>query len=639
MGRVIGSGKQFTGLFLLLLLAVMVAAAGCQESVGAQDVMDPAEVKGEQGPPGPQGPMGQVGPKAEDGARGPAGATGLTGSAGPAEVAGKDRRETEFAAPSGSLVWRYAGQGDESWRKIADLPSADVPETSMIKDTHAGCKKAQDVSLKALGTYDSRVVGESAAEIVVFDPTTNRAFVVNAHIDAVDVLDISRPSAPSMVNTIDPSSLGAGVKSVALHNGLLAVALEGAGGTSRGRVAFYDTASLRNLGSVEAGVLPDMVTFTPDGKYVLTADEGQPNDDYSIDPPGTVTVIDVSAGAAMATAATASFDESQFDLDALASQGLRVFGPNATLAQDVEPEYIAVSPDSATAYVSLQENNAIAVVDIASATVTGILPLGYKDHSRWGNEIDASDKDLGVNLMNWPVLGMYQPDAIKAYRAPNGQVYLVSANEGDARDYGGFSEETRVKDLQLDPVKFPNAAQLQSEEQLGRLRTTSIFGDTDGDGDHDVIYSYGARSMTIWDTAGNLVFDSGSQVSRYLANRSPETFNSNGLASSFDSRSDDKGSEPEAAAIGKLYGRTYAFLGLERAGGVMVFDITHPETTRLVDYVNNANPDGDLAAGTSGDVGPEGLEFVPASDSPTGTPLLLVANEVSGTTTIYGISK
>ena len=299
--RVIGSGKQFTGLFLLLLLAVMVAAAGCQESVGTQDVMGPAEVKGEQGPPGPQGPMGQVGPKVEDGARGPTGATGLTGSAGPAEVAGKDGRETEFAAPSGSLVWRYAGQGDESWRKIADLPSADVPETSMIKTTHAGCKKAQDISLKALGTYDSGVVGESAAEIVVFDPTTNRAFVVNAHIDAVDVLDISRPSAPSKVNTIDPSSLGAGVKSVALHNGLLAVALEGAGADSPGRVAFYDTASLRNLGSVEAGVLPDMVAFTPDGKYVLTADEGQPNDDYSIDPPGTVTVIDVSAGAAMAT--------------------------------------------------------------------------------------------------------------------------------------------------------------------------------------------------------------------------------------------------------------------------------------------------------------------------------------------------
>ena len=325
-------------------------------------------------------------------------------------------------------------------------------------------------------------------------------------------------------------------------------------------------------------------------------------------------------------------------MEALSQRGLRVFGPGADLAADAEPEYITVSPDSATAYVSLQENNAIEVVDIASASITNILPLGYKDHSRYGNELDASNEDGGINITNCPVLGMYQPDAIVSYVASDGRLYLVSANEGDARDYDGSSEGARIKDLTLDPARFPNAAQLQTDESLGRLKTTRAFGDTDGDGDHDLIYSYGARSLTIWDTSGNVVFDSGSEIATMLRDSAPEIFNSNGLASSFDSRSDDKGAELEAIAIGELHGRIYAFLGLERAGGVVIYDITHPRKSRFVTYVNSANPEGDLEAGTAGDIGPEGIEFVPAESSPTCVPLLLVANEISGTTSIYQIS-
>ena len=179
---------------------------------------------------------------------------------------------------------------------------------------------------------------------------------------------------------------------------------------------------------------------------------------------------------------------------------------------------------------------------------------------------------------------------------------------------------------------------MQAEENLGRLKTTSASGDTDGDGDHDVFYSYGARSLTIWDTNGNVVFDSGSQIAHMLAKRSPETFNSQGTASSFDSRSDDKGPEPEAIAIGSLNGRLYAFLGLERAGGIVIYDVTNPSGATLVDHVNNANPNGDVDFGTTLDVAPEGIEFVPAQYSPTGMPLLLVANEVSGTTTVYAVT-
>ena len=348
----------------------------------------------------------------------------------------------------------------------------------------------QKIALTKLGTYSTRVVGESAAEIVSFDPLTDRAFVVNALAAGVDVLDVSDPKNPSIVTTLEVSDLGAAVNSIDLHDGVLAVAIEGPEADSPGIIGFYDTSTLSVIGSAATGALPDMVVITPDGKYVLTANEGQPNDDYTVDPPGSITIVDVSAGFRLPKTDTATFDESRFNLEDLRQRGLRIFGPGASFAADIEPEYITVSPDSSTAYVTLQENNAIAVVDIVNAIVTEIIPLGFKDYSLPGNEIDASDRDDAINISNWPALGMYQPDTIASYIANDGDLYLVTANEGDAGDYDGYSEEARVKDLTLDPATFPNAADLQEDHNLGRLKTTSADGDTDGD-DHDVIYSYG----------------------------------------------------------------------------------------------------------------------------------------------------
>lgn len=631
-------GKTLLKALTIISLATLaLALVACQAEAGGVGPIGPAGAPGAagevgpQGPagpagaPGPQGPAGSAGQPGIAGPAGDAGSNGPAGSRGPAGSAGADGRSLELGVDDSVLAWRYAGQGDDQWQRLAQLPP--MSGTGGLS-----------ISLDVLGSYSSGSVFESAAEIVSFDPTTNRAFVVNAEVAMVDVLDLSDPAAPVKVDSLDASRFGAGVNSVDVHDGVLAVAVEGNDVNSPGTAAFYATDTLETLGSAATGVLPDMITFTPDGRYVLTADEGQPSDDYSIDPPGTITVIDVSGGFANPAVATAAFDGTGLNATVLAQRGLRVFGPGADLAADAEPEYIAVSADSSTAYVGMQENNAIAVVDVASATITRLIPLGYKDHMLPGNELDASNEDDAIRITSWPVLGMYQPDAIAAYTAVDGRTYLVSANEGDARDYDGYSEEARVKDLTLDPTAFPNAEFLQADENLGRLKTTTAFGDTDGDGDHDVIYSYGARSLTIWDTQGRVVFDSGSQVARLLSEQSPETFNSNGLAESFDSRSDDKGAEPEAVAIGSIAGRTYAFLGLERAGGIVIFDVTVPAQAALVGYVNNSNPEGDLEAGTAGDVGPEGLEFVPASASPAGEPLLLVANEVSGTTTIYRIT-
>jgi 2',3'-cyclic-nucleotide 2'-phosphodiesterase (5'-nucleotidase family) len=493
--------------------------------------------------------------------------------------------------------------------------------------------------LVPLGTYETGIFDESAAEIVVHDPVSQRLFVVNASIPAVDVLDVSDPSNPTKLFELDPSEFGSGANSVAIANGIVAVAVEAEEKTDPGSVVFFDIDG-NFLKAVTVGALPDMVTFTPDGTKVLVANEGQPNDDYTVDPEGSISIIDLSGGIENLTQAnvtTADFTAFNDQRDALIASGVRIFGPNATVAQDVEPEYIVVTSDSSTAYVALQENNALAVVDIASGSVTDILPLGFKDHSVV--PLDASDRDGGINITTYPNLfGMYMPDAISLYEV-GGETFIVTANEGDARDYDGFSEEARVKDLMLDPIAFPNAAELQADEALGRLTVTTTLGDANGDGLYEELYAFGGRSFSIFDTQGNLVYDSGAEFEQITAALFPGDFNANNDENgTFDNRSDNKGPEPEGVAIGEIDGRTYAFIGLERFGGIITYDITSPTEAFFVDFVNNRNFAGDAEAGTAGDLGPEGIAFISAANSPNGNPLLVVGNEVSGTTTVFDAS-
>ncbi len=528
------------------------------------------------------------------------------------------------------------------------------------------------IELNVLGSYqaEGEVFDKSAAEIVAHDPANQRLFLVNALASTIDVLDINDPSLPVKLGTIDATAEGAAANSVAVYGDLVAVAIEAENKQANGKVVFYNSTDLNKAGEVEVGALPDMVTFTRDGQKVLVANEGEPNDDYSVDPEGSVSIIDLSNGVASATVTTAGFTGFNADQADLEAAGLRVFGPGATLAEDLEPEYIAVSIDNTKAWVALQENNAVAELDIAAGEITAIVPLGFKDHSIIGNELDASNRDSGINIRNWPVKGMYMPDAITSY-GYNGKTYYLTANEGDARDYDGWTEEFRMGDLTLDPASdLAGIANLLDEANLGRLKTTSTMGisngcnplqlpadlgDLNGDGnvdvddvgfyvenncEYDTLYSYGARSFSIWSADGQRVFDSGSEFERVTANLIPDNFNGNNDENSFDNRSDDKGPEPEGVTVGEINGQTFAFIGLERVGGIMVYNVTNPQNAQFVQYLNNRDfsvSQDDLEAGMAGDLGPEGLALIAAENSPNGKPMLAVGNEVSGTTTFYGI--
>ncbi len=930
------------------------------------------------------------------------------------------------------------------------------------------------LQLNVLGTY-STGLGEASSEIAAYDAQSRRVFVTNAAGKSIDILDVRNPANPTRLARIDLAAQGT-PNSVAVKHGLVAVAIEAPVKTDPGVVAFYDVDG-KPLASVAVGAQPDMLTFTPDGKHVLVANEGEPSGygAADVDPEGTVSIIRVPQGGGhgrgewkkfgASSVRSATFTKFNGQEESLRAQGIRIFGPGASAAQDFEPEYVTVAADSRTAYVTLQENNAIAVVDVERAAVTRLLPLGTKsyadgaqvsatyewtdlpsigrtaagqrillggfsglafegvtrdgklkfithtdrgpngepsgiqrpfvlpdftprivrftldpscgrfeltqqillrrpngapltglpntalsanasqpyndevpvnlfgqglpldalgadleaivvadDGSFWmtdeyrpsiyhfganghllerfipggthaaagrpvpaagaagelgiealpaviaqrrqnrgmealaesggklyafvqspvrnpvtlGNAalnvmrnirivefdpvtratrqflyeldnpallnatdtpadkigdavanangefyaverdddavpvsdvsvitkkiyqftlgtatdvtgrdglypvarggvaadvsldqmtaaelaaigvrpiakslhvdlasagyaggqkveglallddgrfavlndndfgvarividnatgrferapgyqpeavtlgllgvpgLDASDRDSRINITGWPLRALYLPDSIASFRV-HGRTYLVTANEGDAREWPGLVEEARVSALTLDATAFPNAATLRQNANLGRHTVTRTLGDDDGDGDFDRLFTFGGRSFSIWATDGSQVFDSGSAFERITATEAPAFFNASNTSSAFDDRSDNKGPEPEAVTVGEIEGHTYAFIGLERVGGIMMYDVTDPAAPVFVDYLNNR----DFVGGT-GDLGPEGLTFVSAHDSPNGRPMLVAANEISGTVTLYSVTS
>jgi hypothetical protein len=468
----------------------------------------------------------------------------------------------------------------------------------------------ESVTFTLAGSVDIGNLG--AAEISAFDPSTNKLFVVNNDGGSkIDVVDLTNPTNPVFVESIDISIYGGGVNSVDVKNGLLAAAIEANVKTDNGKVVVFETTGYAEIASVEVGALPDMVTFTPDGRYILSANEGEPNDSYTVDPLGTVSLISVEKGFSVKTLDFTTFERRQADLKL---KGLRIFGKDASFAQDIEPEYITVSQNSKKAWVSLQENNAIAEIDINSKTIVKILPLGFKNYSLPKNSIDPSNEDGGVKFGSWPVNGMYQPDGI-AVMSNNNVPFVFTANEGDSRDYDGFSEEVRIGNnaVVLDNDIFPNAVFLKQKENLGRLNITNTLGDIDGDNDYDKLYSYGARSFSIWNGhTGKQIYDSGDFLDKTAV-----------LEGSYDDgRSDDKGVEPEAVVVGRIGNKNLLFVGMERADAIAVYDVTNPVKPKYLQWLK------------SGDA-PEGIIFIPAEESPVGKSLLVVSSENDGVVTVF----
>ncbi|MFF0991351.1 choice-of-anchor I family protein [Kocuria nitroreducens] len=549
----------------------------------------------------------------------------------------------------------------------------------------AGAAHAQggSLDLTPVGSYSTGVFDASAAEIVAHHPATQRVFVVNADQAVIEVLNIADPSEPTKLFELTTTGItaddgstvpeGAVANSVAVReDGLVVVAVESDPKTDAGWLVLFDgnAEGSEPLGAVRVGAQPDMIALTPKGDRAIVANEGEPADDYSTDPEGSVSILKLPKrleAASQNDVRTADFHA--FEGENL-PESVRIHGgredagtgsPEFPVSENLEPEYITVSANGSRAYITLQEANAIAELNVHSGKITDVFPLGTVDRTEV--PMDASDKDGEINITTHPVQGFRQPDAIASYRL-RGTDYLITANEGDSRDWDGYSEEIRVADLGQDglPPVCESVVegltaedgspmiveQLQDDEKLGRLNITTAQGLAEDGSCYETLYAYGSRGFSIFTPDGDVVFDSGAQFEEITAERYPEFFNSNHTETNFEGRSDDKGPEPEGVVVGEIDGHTYAFISLERIGGVMVYDITDPENAEFTTYVNNRDftvsvedeiEEDPSALDRAGDLGPEGLAFISAKDSPEGVPLLVVGNEVSGTTTAYEITR
>jgi hypothetical protein len=435
--------------------------------------------------------------------------------------------------------------------------------------------------------------------------------VNNSDTNKIDVIDLSNPSSPVLIASIDLTPFNGSSNSVATFNGKLAVALEATTKQDLGKVVVFDTANYNVIKQITVGALPDMITYSPDGNYIMTANEGEPNGDYTSDPDGSVSIIAVNNNYAVTTLNFGGFSS---QLSSLKTKGFRIASPTNNFTSDIEPEYVTISADSKTAWVTLQENNGVAKIDLVSKKITSLFPLGFKDYSLAENAMDISDKDGGIFANPWKAKGMFQPDAISNFEV-KGTTYFVTANEGDAREYDAFVDVKRIGDASvvLDPTLFPDAAILKGETKMGRLNINTKMGDTDGDGDFDELVSFGARSFSIWNgSTGQIVFDSKNELDKKAQE----------LGVYDDKRSDDKSVEPEAVVVAKVGGKNILFVGLERADAFMVYDVSNPASPQFLQSVKTCDA-------------PEGLLYIPAHKSPTKRSLIVVSSEGDGTVKIF----
>ena len=495
---------------------------------------------------------------------------------------------------------------------------------------------SNEIKLNYIGSFDPSGNNSSSTEIVVHDPASQKLFTTSSLTNVFDIINFSTPTNPVVLRTVDMLPYG-GITSIAVKNNIVAVSSPNANPQLNGSVVFFDING-NFLKQVTVGALPDMITFSPDGSKIITANEGEPNDAYTVDPEGSVSIIDISGGIAnlsQSDVTTLGFTSFNSQEAALLASGIRKVRSTSTLSQDLEPEYVAISADSQKAWVVFQENNAIAEIDLNTKTITNIWALGQKDMSLPGNGFDASDNNNEILIANWPVKAYLNPDGIQTFRVGSTN-YIVTANEGDEKALAGFSERTTVgaSNYILDPLILPNASALKSSYNLGRLRVTNVNGNTDGDSDFENINMLGARSFSIFNAdTKSIVYDSGDDFERYLSTNYSSIFNADNGSNTPKNRSRSKGPEPEGVTLGEINGQTFAFITIERTGGVMVYNITNPNNPTFTDYKNSRT-----TSAYGGDNGPEGITYISPENTTTGKGYVIIANEISGTLAMYEVA-
>ena len=507
---------------------------------------------------------------------------------------------------------------------------------------------SMEVILELAGRYDSES-GDGGAVFTAYADKAEKLFVVNSAEKALDIVDLSDAGDDLTldrtkriefdgVDGLDPIGEITSVV-VDKKESFVAVSLAAEIPQDDGWVVFLDMKG-NVLKVIGAGPKPSMMVLTPDNNTLLVANEGEPDDLYTTDPEGSVTVIDVRSGIRKASPITVGFEGVPVE------ETVRKTDPTATYPESFEPEHITAAKDSKTAYVSLQESNALAVLDLIAMEFTGVFDMGVKDHTLPDSRLDSCDMD-NINIAQYPVLGMYMPDDVELVTV-KGKEYLITANEGAWQNYSKWNDTITINEIKaegllgLDASKYGGLGQAAIDamvaasgfkDGLGRMVVSRLEGMGE-DGKYDALYSFGGRSFSIVEAKSmELVYDSGDELEEITAKSLYKYFNASSEDAARDARSVSNGPAPQAIATGVINNSTYAFIGLGEVGGVAAYsldDITDPEFVSYSasrDFAGNA------------DSGPADIIFVDADKSPTGEALLAVACEASGTVALYEVRE
>lgn len=538
-------------------------------------------------------------------------------------------------------IIQYKGIDNESLqinrpRSLADGAwTNEVSDDPIQEETSTVNTKSENGVLNYLGSYSTGATNEDGgvAEIVKYNTDNKKMYLVSGQFQSVDIVSLEstvtdKENEYKLEKRLDIHALAkehnftcSDITSVDINTKLdiIGIAVQGEKYTDNGSIVLFDYDG-NYLCHFEAGVQPDMITFTKDGKYALTANEGEPREGYDngADPKGSITVLTLNNNITSSTVHTYDFSKFDNQRKDLINDGV-ILKKNTAPSLDLEPEYIAVTEDSQYAYVSLQEANSIATFNLSTMEWESIKGLGFKDHNAEGNELDLN-KNSKINIQKENVYGVYMPDGL-ASMTIDGVNYILTPNEGDAREWEEYT------DIKEDTIN-------------GSKKKVELLDNNEFDGlDSNKTYTFGGRSFSIFRADDmSLVYDSGSDFERKVAELYPTIFNSNHKELEIDGRSNKKGIEPEDVKTLIIGNKTYAFIGLERAGGLMMYDVSNPSNSKYVDYLNIRNmTNGEINNGS--DLGAEGISVIEAKDSPNGYPMVLVANEVSGTVSVMYINE
>ena len=508
---------------------------------------------------------------------------------------------------------------------------------SMISSTTMTALNAQDNrssfnnTMHEIANYNTNAGADGdggVAEIVKYNKYNQTMYLVSGKTQSVHIVNLNNVNSNS--NTTLEATKTVTLESIGINDAgditsvdvspdgkEIAIAIQHKDYDKNGYIARFD-ANGQLISIHEAGIQPDMITYSPDGSLILTANEGEPRQGYeagTVDPKGSITALDTNTNQSYDIDFTA-FDSAE-SRAALVADNV-IIKKDTAPSVDFEPEYITISNDSLTAYVTLQEANSIATIDLTTKQVTRVDSLGFKDYSSGDNKVDLYKKDDAINITNTDeFLGIYMPDGISSYEV-DGKTYLLTANEGDSREWGDYINEVEEK-------------YGESKSKIVTLNTD----DYDGFDDLSKKYLFGGRSFSIIDASTmTMVSDSNGEFEEITAKLLPEYFNCSNDDISFEDRSGKKGPEPEDIKTMIIDGKVMAFIGLERIGGVMMYDVSDPTNPTYVDYINLRDFSDDI----SGSVSPEGLCTVSAKDSPTNKPMLIIANEVSGDVNVVEVA-